>query len=124
MVCDFVNGGSLRQVLRQQVNSCFKESHAKYVFTQVCDAVQYCHSRNIVHRDIKLENMLLDKITGVVKLIDFGFAVQVKCKDQKLRFFCGTPSYIAPEMVTSREYSGFAVDVWALGVALYVMITG
>lgn len=124
LVCELVNGGSLRQLLRQQKNSCFEESQARPLFTQACDAIQYCHGRNVAHRDIKLENMLLDKSTGSLKLIDFGFAVQLKGKDHKLRFFCGTPSYMAPEMVTSREYLGFQIDVWALGVVLYVMLTG
>lgn len=124
MVCEFANGGSLRQVLRQQASSSFEECQARLLFAQACDAVQYLHSKNIAHRDIKLENMLLDKRTGRLKLIDFGFAVQMKGKDHKLRFFCGTPSYMAPEIVMSREYSGFAIDVWALGVALYVMMTG
>lgn len=74
----------------------------------------------MVHRDIKLENLLLhhsnDRVT--VKIVDFGFAVKLQTPCQKLKVFCGTPSYMSPEIVAGKEYSGFQSDVWALGVVL------
>ena len=75
-----------------------------------------------MHRDLKLENIVVDDRNNI-KLIDFGFAI--KCtKGQKLKSFCGTPSYMAPEICSRLEYCGFASDVWALGVVMYIMLTG
>ena len=84
--------------------------------------ISYCHSSNIIHRDIKLENILLDSSNNV-KIIDFGFAT-VNTPGSKSRLFCGTPSYMAPEIVGKRENPGPGADVWALGVLLFVMLTG
>ena len=80
------------------------------------------HTANVCHRDIKLENILITD-RGRVKIIDFGFSIQVQ-ENQKLKIFCGTSSYMAPEIVRKQEYTGFASDIWALGVVLYVMLTG
>ena len=80
------------------------------------------HASNVCHRDLKLENILISD-RGKVKIIDFGFSFQVQ-DNQKLKVFCGTSSYMAPEIIKKQEYSGFASDIWALGVVLYVMLTG
>lgn len=74
-----------------------------------------------MHRDVKLENILFDSNRNV-KLSDFGFSVH--SKDKRLKIFCGTPSYMAPEIVMRREYKGRPVDVWSLGVLLYAMLCG
>ena len=87
---------------------------------QLIDAVSYIHDQNIAHRDIKLENILLTK-SGVVKLIDFGFAIS---SNGPLKTFCGTPTYMAPELVRRAEYFGPSVDKWALGVLIYRMVSG
>ena len=79
----------------------------------------YLHSKNIIHRDIKLENVLVSK-NKHAKLIDFGFATEAT---SHLNIFCGTPSYISPEMILKRGY-GNSVDVWALGVSLFKMLCG
>lgn len=84
--------------------------------------MKYLHGLNICHRDLKLENILIDERNNV-KLIDFGFSV-CSSPDQKLKIFCGTPSYMAPEIVQKKDYSGFATDIWSLGILLYVMLTG
>lgn len=80
------------------------------------------HEMNISHRDIKLENIILDEDLNP-KLIDFGFST---CIDpmQKVKIFCGTPSYMAPEVVQRKEYKGETADIWALGVLLFVSLTG
>ncbi|XP_051912658.1 uncharacterized protein LOC127594979, partial [Hippocampus zosterae] len=78
------------------------------------------HQLRIAHRDIKLENVLIDKSLGI-KLIDFGFALE---SSDRLKSFCGTPSYMAPEMVLKKGYDGRRVDVWALGVLLYRLVVG
>lgn len=77
---------------------------------------------NIAHRDIKLENIILDDTLNP-KIIDFGFSTCIE-KDKKIKIFCGTPSYMAPEVVQRKEYRGEGADVWALGVMLFVCITG
>lgn len=84
-------------------------------------AIEYMHAQDISHRDIKLENILIEARTGKVKVIDFGFSCQ--CKD-RLRVFCGTPSYMSPEIVSKKEYYGGPADIWACGVLLYTLICG
>ena len=100
-----------------------REITARRIFKQVAEAVNYLHSINTVHRDIKLDNILIEEGTRMVKLIDFGFSVVV-ANHQRLKIFCGTPSYMSPEIVRKHEYDGKPVDMWALGVLLYVMLTG
>jgi MAP/microtubule affinity-regulating kinase len=85
-------------------------------------ALSYCHSKCITHRDIKLENVLLDENKDV-KLIDFGFSTCIP-KDIKINIFCGTPSYMAPEIVKKTEYAGPPADIWASAVLLYALLNG
>ncbi|CAD8145163.1 unnamed protein product [Paramecium pentaurelia] len=122
LIVEYGGSKSLRSYLKQFPNRRLDEDDAKIVFRQIVKAVDYCHSLNIVHRDIKLENILL-KDNNEIKLIDFGFSVLVN-RDCKLGVFCGTPSYMAPELVNKQDYFGKPVDVWALGVLLYVLLTG
>lgn len=83
------------------------------------------HSRNICHRDLKLDNILLEEETKMIKLIDYGFSVVVNGNRGHLKIFCGTPSYMAPEIVRKEDsYEGKPVDMWALGVLLHVMLSG
>ena len=81
------------------------------------------HSQKIAHRDIKLENILIDN-RDRVKIIDFGFSVNYKDKMGGLKMHCGTPNYMAPEIVQKKAYNPTCVDVWALGVLLYRMVAG
>lgn len=82
----------------------------------------YCHQREIAHRDIKLENILIMN-KKLIKLIDFGFSISIKDKG-RLNLFCGTPSYMPPEIVSKVAYYGKPADVWALGILLYKMVAG
>ena len=84
--------------------------------------VQYLHTKKIAHRDIKLDNIMVNENYDV-KIIDFGFSL-FTTKNKKLNLHCGTPSYMAPELVAKKDYLGSPVDVWALGVLLYKMLTG
>jgi len=88
--------------------------------------MSYYHSQNISHRDIKLENILVDYASEskTTKIIDFGFSVQTRELDDKLRTFCGTPAYMSPELCSKKEYSGPASDIWAAGVLLYTLVFG
>ncbi|GAN05955.1 pkinase-domain-containing protein [Mucor ambiguus] len=100
----------------------FPEPHARRWFLQLIDAIQYCHSLGIIHRDLKLENILLDENNNV-KICDFGFARQTD-KNQLLKTFCGSLAYSAPEVIQRQNYSGPATDIWSLGVILYTLLAG
>lgn len=95
---------------------------AAKLFAQICGAVYYAHSLNCVHRDLKLENILLDK-KGNAKLADFGFTRECVAKGS-LETICGTTVYMAPELTQRKNYDGFKIDIWSLGVILYTMING
>ncbi|XXG93783.1 hypothetical protein Hte_000032 [Hypoxylon texense] len=93
------------------------------IFTQLVGAVSYVHQQSCVHRDLKLENILLDKHENV-KLVDFGFTREYEGKSNYLQTFCGTICYSAPEMLKGEKYAGEKVDVWSLGVILYALLCG
>jgi serine/threonine protein kinase len=122
IIMEYIGGTSLHSFLKAQPNRRLKEEHAFNIFKQVVNGLYYCHGRCIAHRDIKLENMLLDSY-GNLKIIDFGFSTCIP-NDKKVRMFCGTPSYMAPEIVTKAEYCGPPADIWALGVLLYALLCG
>jgi serine/threonine protein kinase len=116
---EFVPGCSLYSFITRSQAKKLAEPQCKLIFKQIVSAIAYCHSLKISHRDIKLENILIHN--SQIKLIDFGFAI---ANQSKCRTFCGTPSYMAPELVNRDEYSPFSVDIWALGVLLYAMLCG
>ena len=93
------------------------------IFTQLVGAVSYVHNMSCVHRDLKLENILLDKNENV-KLCDFGFTREYEGNLAHLQTFCGTVCYSAPEMLRGEKYAGEKVDVWSLGIILYALLTG
>ncbi|KAL8914587.1 MAG: hypothetical protein Q9171_000768 [Xanthocarpia ochracea] len=93
------------------------------IFTQLVGAVTYVHNMSCVHRDLKLENILLDKHENV-KLCDFGFTREYDGKMSYLQTFCGTVCYSAPEMLKGEKYAGEKVDVWSLGIILFALLTG
>ncbi|KAJ5709917.1 hypothetical protein N7493_009509 [Penicillium malachiteum] len=95
----------------------------KRIFTQLVGAVAYVHSKSCVHRDLKLENILLDKHENV-KLCDFGFTREYEGKASYLQTFCGTICYSAPEMLKGEKYAGEKVDVWSLGIILFALLAG
>jgi MAP/microtubule affinity-regulating kinase len=86
-------------------------------------AVGCMHAQNVVHRDLKLDNILFDPKTGQIKIIDFGFSLKTK-PGTWLDSWCGTPHYMCPEIVKKVPYQGFAADIWAAGVILYIMLCG
>ena len=93
------------------------------IFTQLVGAVSYVHNMSCVHRDLKLENILLDKNENV-KLVDFGFTREYEGKASYLQTWCGTVCYSAPEMVKGEKYAGEKVDIWSLGIILYALLCG
>ena len=81
------------------------------------------HEKGYAHRDIKLDNILIDPVTKNIKIIDFGFSLMANSLE-KITVFCGTPHYMDPDIVRKIAYSGFAADVWACGVILYIIYVG
>lgn len=122
LIMEYVKGCSLQAHLQRQRWKRLEEPEAVGIFVQFIKALAYCHRVGVVHRDIKLENVLINN-EGVVKVIDFGFATCCK-RGRKTFMYCGTPNYMAPEIVKKEEYEGFPVDVWAAGVLLYLLVTG
>nr|XP_041568495.1 MAP/microtubule affinity-regulating kinase 4 isoform X3 [Taeniopygia guttata] len=99
-----------------------KEKEARAKFRQIVSAVHYCHQKNIVHRDLKAENLLLDADANI-KIADFGFSNEFS-RGSKLDTFCGSPPYAAPELFQGKKYDGPEVDIWSLGVILYTLVSG
>lgn len=112
----------MRSFLQQKRDGRLEEHEIKPIFKQIVKAISYCHQHNIAHRDIKLENILIIN-KKQVKLIDFGFSINLKHKG-RLNLFCGTPSYMPPEIVSKVSYYGKPADIWALGILLYKMLAG
>lgn len=111
---------SLSEFVRRCEDKKLKENDARIQFKQLVSAVRYIHNLKICHRDLKLTNILINE-EGELKLIDFGFST---IANRQFKTYCGTPSYMSPELVKKIEYEGIAVDLWAMGVILYKMVTG
>lgn len=120
LVMELCAGGDLLNYVRKRKK--LDEIAAKYLFKQLIEGLGYLHSKNVLHRDIKLDNILLDG-KGMVKIADFGVSKEVK-PDEIMREQCGTPAYIAPEIIKDRGYTGFKADLWSAGVVLYAMLYG
>ena len=120
LVMEFATGGDLLKYVRNRRR--LAEPCAKDLFKQLLEGLEHIHKKMVVHRDIKLENLLLDPFS-CVKIADFGVAAVVQ-PEKKLHDHCGTPSYIAPEILQEEGYEGFPVDVWSSGIALYAMLCG
>ena len=108
---------------RQKENRKLNELEVSKYIKEILYAISYCHRHNISHRDMKLENILIDKDKKTIKIIDFGFAVTVGPND-KLKTYCGTPSYMSPEIVNKKEYAGPPSDIWSIGIVMYTLICG
>ncbi|KAL4975750.1 hypothetical protein BDW66DRAFT_64379 [Aspergillus desertorum] len=121
LVLEYCPGDELYNYLLR--NGPLPIDKVKKIFTQLVGAVSYVHSKQCVHRDLKLENILLDKHENV-KLCDFGFTREYEGKASYLQTFCGTICYSAPEMLKAEKYAGEKVDVWSLGIILYALIAG
>ncbi|XP_061596647.1 MAP/microtubule affinity-regulating kinase 4 isoform X1 [Cololabis saira] len=120
LVMEYASGGEVFDYLVS--HGRMKEVEARAKFRQIVSAVHYCHTKNIVHRDLKAENLLLDA-DAHIKIADFGFSNEFTLGN-KLDTFCGSPPYAAPELFQGKKYDGPEVDVWSLGVILYTLVSG
>lgn len=121
-VMEYARGGEL---FEKVAKGKFKEELARKYFQQLISAVDYCHSRGVSHRDLKPENLLLDENENL-KVSDFGLSALPEHlrQDGLLHTQCGTPAYVAPEVVRKRGYNGFKADTWSCGVILYALLAG
>ena len=124
IIMEYINGGNLFSYVKKRRK--LSEKIAKFLFKQIILCLMYIHSQLIVHRDIKLENILID-VNNNVKICDFGIGIILSNENQELYGRCGTPIYIAPEIIISTKekgYKGFPVDIWSAGIVLYIMLSG
>ncbi|KAL6888474.1 hypothetical protein ACP4OV_009500 [Aristida adscensionis] len=121
-VLEYAKGGELFNKISK---GKFTEDVARRYFHQLIGAVDYCHSRGVYHRDLKPENLLLDD-NGILKVSDFGLSALAESKRQDglLHTTCGTPAYVAPEVLSRRGYDGAKADIWSCGVILFVLVAG
>ncbi|KAM6114520.1 NUAK family SNF1-like kinase 2 [Phoenicopterus ruber ruber] len=120
IVMEYASKGDLYDYISERQR--LTEQEARHFFRQVVSAVYYCHKNGIVHRDLKLENILLDA-NGNIKIADFGLS-NVYQQDKLLQTYCGSPLYASPEIINGRPYKGPEVDSWSLGVLLYILVHG
>ncbi|KAJ0101280.1 hypothetical protein Patl1_06742 [Pistacia atlantica] len=121
-VMEYAKGGEL---FSKVAKGRLREDKARNYFQQLISSVDFCHSRGVYHRDLKPENLLLDD-NGILKVSDFGLSALAESKRQDglLHTTCGTPAYVAPEVICRKGYDGVKADIWSCGVILYVLLAG
>uniref|UniRef100_A0A0D9V1S3 non-specific serine/threonine protein kinase n=1 Tax=Leersia perrieri TaxID=77586 RepID=A0A0D9V1S3_9ORYZ len=121
IILEFITGGELfDKIIR---HGRLSEADARRYFQQLIDGVDFCHSKGVYHRDLKPENLLLDS-QGNLKISDFGLSAWPAQGGALLRTTCGTPNYVAPEVLSHKGYDGALADTWSCGVILYVLLAG
>ena len=120
MLFEYVNGGQMLDYIIS--HGKLKEKQARKFSRQIASALDYCHRNSIVHRDLKIENILISK-NGDIKIIDFGLSNLFNPRGH-LKTFCGSLYFAAPELLQARAYTGPEVDVWSFGIVLYVLVCG
>ncbi|XP_039039130.1 CBL-interacting serine/threonine-protein kinase 24-like isoform X1 [Hibiscus syriacus] len=121
IILEFVSGGELFDKIVHRVR--LPENECRQYFQQLVNAVAHCHSKGVYHRDLKPENLLLDS-SGNLKVSDFGLSALTQQGGRLLHTMCGTPNYVAPEVLGNEGYDGAAADVWSCGVILFVIMAG
>ncbi|ORY04221.1 Pkinase-domain-containing protein [Basidiobolus meristosporus CBS 931.73] len=117
---EYINGGQLLDYIIS--HGKLKEEKAREFARQICSALDYCHKNSVVHRDLKIENILIDT-DGSIKIIDFGLS-NLYSPCSQLSTFCGSLYFAAPELLHSRAYTGPEIDIWSMGIVLYVLVCG
>ncbi|KMT20533.1 hypothetical protein BVRB_1g005170 [Beta vulgaris subsp. vulgaris] len=121
IILEYITGGELFDKIAH--HGRLSELEARRYFQQLIDGVEFCHSKGVYHRDLKPENLLLDS-QGNLKISDFGLSAQPPEGVSLLRTTCGTPNYVAPEVLSHKGYNGALADIWSCGVLLYVLMAG
>ena len=124
IIMEYINGGNLFSFVKKRRK--LSEKISKFLFRQIIEGIQHIHSKKIVHRDIKLENILID-LNNRIKICDFGIGIMLNSENDLIHEQCGTPMYMAPEIILNSKkegYKGFPVDIWSAGIALYIMLSG
>lgn len=129
IVLEFIGGGELFDKISNEGK--VSEDKARFYFGQLLEGLEHCHNSGICHRDLKPENLLLD-VDGNLKISDFGFSTlnigdadgDGNARAELLHTTCGTPNYVAPEVLGKDGYDGKKADIWSMGVILYVMLAG
>ncbi|XP_050437403.1 SNF-related serine/threonine-protein kinase [Adelges cooleyi] len=122
IILELADGGDLYDYIMRHEGGLSEQLACEY-FAQIVRAISYCHKLHVVHRDLKPENVVFFEKQGVVKLTDFGFS-NTFCPGQKLETSCGSLAYSAPEILIGSSYNATAVDIWSLGVILYMLVCG
>ena len=120
MVMEYAEGGTMEQLIRDQKGTYLSEDMVLYYFTQITMALDYIHSKKILHRDLKTQNILLNRKRTIVKLADFGIARELSTRDLASTMI-GTPNYLSPEICEGRKYDTKS-DLWSLGCVLFELI--
>ncbi|KAF9981958.1 serine/threonine-protein kinase KIN2 [Modicella reniformis] len=120
MVLEHVDGGQMLDYIIS--HGKLKEKHARKFARQIASSLDYCHRNSIVHRDLKIENILISK-SGNIKIIDFGLSNLYSSRSH-LSTFCGSLYFAAPELLNAKVYTGPEVDIWSFGIVLYVLVCG
>ena len=121
MLFEYVNGGQMLDYIIS--HGKLKEKNARRFARQIASAVDYCHRNSIVHRDLKIENILISK-NNDIKIIDFGLSNLFSPRGDRLKTFCGSLYFAAPELLQAQPYTGPEVDIWSFGVVIYVLVCG
>jgi polo-like kinase 1 len=124
ILLELCHNQSLNEMIKRRKR--LTEPEAAYFMKQLLEATRYMHDQNVIHRDLKLGNLFIDR-DMVIKVGDLGLATRVEDKDEKRKTICGTPNYIAPEIIQgdkAKRGHSFEVDVWSMGVILYTILIG
>lgn len=121
MITELCGSMTLNRYSKSNRLGRLQEDEGRSIFKQAIEGVKYTHDKDICHRDLKVTNMLIDIDKYEVKIIDFGFAVPT---DRSLKMYCGTRSYMPPEIINKATYQGKPCDVWSMGVVLFKLLTG
>ena len=122
LVMEYIKGGELLQKIESRSNNCLTEAEARDYCKHLFQALAHMHAQNVTHRDIKLENIMLTE-TDDVKFVDFGLGKQTDTSDKLMKTICGTPYYMAPELLKRNLYNS-KCDIWSMGVIIYVLMSG
>ena len=121
MVLELCNNNSMSELMKRRKK--LTEPETRYYLLQLIHALKYLHANLVIHRDLKLGNLFIDSNMRI-KVGDFGLATNLITADEKRKTICGTPNYIAPEILEGKEGHSFEVDVWSTGVILYTLLIG